>query len=242
MTPTPADPAPRRLLLISNSTNHGSGYLDHCAEDISDFFPAGTRILFVPYALYDRDTYAATARTRLASLGFEVDSLHEAPAPRRAVAAAEAVFIGGGNTFRLLKELYDTGALEALRHRIGEGMPYMGTSAGTNMACPTIRTTNDMPIVEPPSFEAIGAIPFQINPHYLDPDPGSTHKGETREQRITEFLEENDIPVVGLREGSLLRVEGDAVELRGPLPARLFRRGHDPEEHDPGTRFDDLLG
>lgn len=243
MTPTDTDTSsPRRLLLVSNSTSHGSAYLDHCAEEITHFFPAKTRILFVPYALHDRDTYATTARTRLEALGFEVDSLHEAPAPRRAVAAAEAVFIGGGNTFRLLKELYDTGALEALRHRIGEGMPYMGTSAGTNVACPTIRTTNDMPIVEPPSFDAIGAVPFQINPHYLDPDPGSTHQGETREQRITEFLEENDVPVLGLREGTLLRVEGGEAVLKGGAPARLFRRGAEPEEHQPGARLDGLLG
>lgn len=240
--PSPPTPAtPKRLLLISNSTNHGSGYLDHCAAEITDFLAPGTRILFVPYALYDRDSYAAKARQRLEQLGFQVDSLHDVDTPRRAVADAEAVFIGGGNTFRLLKELYSTGALEALRYRIGEGMPYMGASAGTNVACPTIRTSNDMPIVEPPSFDALGAIPFQINPHYLDPEPASTHQGETREQRLTEFLEENDVPVVGLREGTLLRIEGGEVELKGIASARLFRRGREPQEHPPGTRLDDLL-
>ena len=242
MTPTDPTPnTPKRLLLVSNSTSHGSGYLDHCAEEITDFFAPGTRILFVPYALHDRDGYAAKAAERLGEMGFEVDSIHRAADPAGAVDEAQAVFIGGGNTFRLLRELYETGALEALRRRIAAGMPYMGTSAGTNMACPTIRTTNDMPIVEPPSFDAIGAVPFQINPHYLDPDPGSTHQGETREQRITEFLEENDVPVVGLREGTLLRVEGDEAVLKGGAPARLFRRGADPEEHPTGSRFDHLL-
>ncbi|HMB54400.1 MAG TPA: dipeptidase PepE [Thermoanaerobaculia bacterium] len=232
----------RRLLLISNSTSHGSGYLDHCEAVITDFLGGVGRLLFVPFAIHDRDGYATQARQRFAAMGFEVDSLHDAAEPRRAVAEAEAVFIGGGNTFRLLKALYETGALEAIRGRVEAGMPYMGASAGTNVACPTVRTTNDMPIVEPPGFDAMGLVPFQINPHYLDPDPGSTHQGETREQRITEFLEENDLPVLGLREGTWLRVEGDAVTLGGVKPARLFHRGEEPAEHAVGSRLDFLLG
>lgn len=230
-----------RLLLISNSTSHGSGYLDHCAGEIADFLAPVSRVLFVPYALHDRDGYAAKARERLERLDLAVDSLHEAAAPRRAVATAEAVFIGGGNTFRLLDALYATGALEAIRHRVEEGMPYMGTSAGTNVACPTVRTTNDMPIVEPPSLDAMGLVPFQINPHYLDPDPASTHQGETREQRIREYLEENDLPVVGLREGAMLRVEEGGVTLLGDHGARLFRRGEEPREHAAGARLDFLV-
>ena len=201
----------RRLLLISNSTSHGSGYLDHCAERVAGFLAPVSRLLFVPWALHDRSGYAAKARERFARMGIGVDSIDDAADPVAAVAAAEAVFVGGGNTFRLLRELHESGALAAIRRRVGEGMPYMGASAGTNVACPSIRTTNDMPIVEPPSFAALALVPFQINPHYLDPEPGSTHQGETREQRIREFLEDNDVPVVGLRESSMLYVEDGRV-------------------------------
>ena len=233
---------PRRLLLISNSTSHGSGYLDHCADEVAGFLAGVGRLLFVPFAIHDRDGYAARVRQRFALLEIAVDSLADAAEPRRAVADAEAVFVGGGNTFRLLAALYESGAFEALRRRAEAGMPYVGASAGTNVACPTIRTSNDMPIVEPPSFDALGLVPFQINPHYLDPDPASTHQGATRELRIREYLEENDRTVVGLREGSWLRVEGGAVSLGGVAPARLFRRGADPEERRPGSRVDFLLG
>ena len=234
--------AGRRLLLISNSTSHGTGYLDHCAEVMAETLAGVRRLLFVPFALHDRDGYAAKARERFARMGLGLDSLHDAADVPAAVAAAEAVFVGGGNTFRLLDALHRTGALASLRERAAAGMPYLGASAGTNVACPTIRTTNDMPIVEPPSLEALGLVPFQINPHYLDPDPASTHQGETREQRIREYLEENDRPVVGLREGSMLRVEGAGVTLLGTAPARIFRRGADPEEVPPGSRLDGLLG
>lgn len=237
-----------RLLLISSSTVHGSGYLDHCAEEIRDFLggplaqSSVSRVLFVPFALADREGYATKARERFADLGYGLDSLADAPDPVAAVAAAEAVFIGGGNSFRLLRALSESGVVEPLAHRVAGGMPYLGTSAGSNVACPTIRTTNDMPIVEPPSFDALGLVGFQINPHYLDPDPGSTHKGETREQRIREYHEENELPVVGLREGAMLRVEGEAVELRGTSGARLFRRGRPPEERRPPARLDGDLG
>ncbi|HEX2162460.1 MAG TPA: dipeptidase PepE [Thermoanaerobaculia bacterium] len=231
-----------RLLLISSSTVHGSGYLDHCAGEIRDLLGGSVRrVLFVPFALADRDGYAAKARERFAAMGYGVDALHQAADAPAAVAAAEAVFVGGGNTFRLLSALWALGVVEPLRRRVGDGMPYLGASAGTNVACPTIRTTNDMPIVEPPTFEALGLVGFQINPHYLDPDPSSTHRGETREQRLVEYLEENERPVVGLREGAMLRVEGAAVELRGTAAARLFRRGGPPEEHGPGSRLEGLL-
>ena len=231
----------RRLLLISNSTSHGSGYLDHCAGQVADFLGAVPRLLFVPFALHDRAAYAATARERFRRLGYEVDSLHEAADPAAAVEAAPAVFVGGGNTFRLLQALQGSGVIEPLRQRVAAGMPYMGASAGTNVACPSIRTTNDMPIVEPASFAALDLVPFQINPHYLDPDPASTHQGETREQRLREFHEENDLPVVGLRESSMLRIEGERIELLGATAARLFRRGREPEEHPPGSRLDFLF-
>lgn len=234
----------RRLLLISNSTQHGSGYLDHCAGEIGEFLGAPDdlgEVLFVPYALHDRDGYAETARERFERMGYRLASVHRADDPVAAVESAGAIFIGGGNTFRLLETLYDQGLVEPIRRRVAAGVPYVGTSAGSNVACATIRTTNDMPIVEPPTFDALDLVPFQINPHYLDPAPDSTHKGETREERLLQFLEENDRLVVGLREGGMLRIEGDAVELRGTPHARIFQRGTEPREVAPGERLDFLL-
>jgi dipeptidase E len=151
------------------------------------------------------------------------------------------VFIGGGNTFRLLKSLYDFDLIERLRQRVAEGMPYIGSSAGSNVAGPTIKTTKDMPIVQPPSFEALGLVPFQISPHFLDPDPNSTHMGETQEERILQFLEENDTTVAGLREGAMVRVENGSTTLKGSAGARIFRKGLEPEEVQPGAQLDDLL-
>jgi len=230
-----------RVLLISSSNVHGTGFLDHAEPEIRDFLGPVRRILFFPWALKDRDGYTAKVRERLGRMGFAVDSIHEAPDPRRAVEAAEAVFLGGGNTFRLLKTMYEEDVLVALRRRVREGMPYVGSSAGSNVAGVTIRSTNDMPVVEPPSLSALGIVPFCINPHYLDPDPTSTHMGETREERIAQFHEENEEPVAGLREGAILRVEDGSVTLRGIARMRLFRRGQPPEEFDPGARLDFLL-
>lgn len=231
----------RKILLISNSTLHGSGYLDHAASEIQDFLGAASRVLFIPYALYDRDAYASQAEARFQKMGLEFESIHLAADARAAAGNAQAIFIGGGNTFRLLKSLYDLDLLEEIRRRVGDGMPYIGSSAGSNVACPTIRTTNDMPIVQPPSFDALGLVSFQINPHFLDPDPNSTHKGETREERIVQFLEENETPVIGLREGAMIRIEGDSALLKGSSGARIFRKGTEPIEVEPGTRLDDLL-
>jgi len=244
----------RRALLVSNSTLHGHGYLDHCAAEIRAFLGAAVRrVLFVPFALQDRAAYVAKVRERLARIGLEVDGLLEpgrSPAgadpadperARAAIAGAEAIFVGGGNTFRLLATLQNLGAIAQIRARVLSGMPYIGSSAGSNLACPTIRTTNDMPIVEPRSFEALDLVPFQLNPHYLDPSPGSTHMGETREQRLREYLEENDRVVVGLREGAWLRAEGETLALGGTTGARIFRRGAPPEEVLPPLRLDSLL-
>ena len=231
----------RRVLLISNSTLYGSGYLDHAAGEIRDFLGTGTRVLFVPFALYDRDAYAATAQARFAAMGYSLESVHRAADARQAVDEAEAVFIGGGNTFRLLKALYDFDLLAAIRRRVAAGMPYIGSSAGSNVAGPTIKTTKDMPIVEPPSFNALGLVSFQISPHYLDPDPDSTHMGETQEERILQFLEENDTTVVGLREGALVRVEQGVTVLKGSSGARIFRKGHAPVEVQPGAQLDELI-
>jgi dipeptidase E len=174
-------------------------------------------------------------------MGYGLDSLHEASNKQQAVRNAEAIFVGGGNTFRLLKALYDLEVLQTIKTRVAEGLPYIGSSAGSNVATPTIRTTNDMPIVEPPSFNALGLVSFQINPHYLDPDPNSRHMGETREERLLQFLEENETPVIGLREGAMIRVEGGSAILKGSSGARILRRGQPPVETLPGAGLDDLL-
>ncbi|PYQ08641.1 MAG: dipeptidase PepE [Acidobacteria bacterium] len=230
-----------RLLLLSNSTQHGQGYLDHAMPAIRDFLGPVRRLVFVPFALHDREDYTARVRSRFEKEGIEVEGLRPDLAAAAAIEGAHAVFVGGGNTFRLLDTLQRTGVLEPLRRRARDGAPYLGASAGTNIAAPTIKTTNDMPIVQPSSFTALGLVPFQINPHYLDPDPASRHMGETREERLREFLEENDTVVVGLREGAWLRIEGSSVQLAGLRGARIFRRGRDPEEVRPGASLDAQL-
>jgi dipeptidase E len=232
-----------RLLLLSNSTAHGGGYLDHCADAIVSFLrPSVRRVLFVPYAAHDRDVYTSTVRTRFEAMNLKVDAVHTWPGGQdRAIEDAEAIFIGGGNTFRLIDALWRHELIEAIRARVQEGMPYIGSSAGSNVTGPTIKTTNDMPIVQPRTFEALKLVPFNINPHYLDPPPNSTHMGETREQRITEFHEENDRAVVGLREGAWLRVDGSTLTLEGTSGARLFRKGQPAEEFPSGSRLDFLL-
>jgi len=230
-----------RLLLLSTSTLHGSGYLDYAESHIREFLGASARVLFVPYALADQDGYTETARQRFERMGYELYSIHHQDDAARAVGRADSIFIGGGNTFRLLKALQDNAIVELIAERVREGMPFIGSSAGTNMACPTLKTTNDMPIVQPPSFNALGLLNFQINPHYLDPDPNSKHMGETREERLRQYLEENEIPVVGLREGSILWVDGERVTLRGEKSARLFKRGVAPFEIEPGARVDQAL-
>lgn len=231
----------KRILLISNSTLYGSGYLDHAETEIRSFLGNVKSVLFVPFALHDRDGYTASAQKRFEKMGYELSSVHNAGDPKQAVNDTDAVFIGGGNTFRLLKALYDFELLDPIRERVAAGMPYIGSSAGSNVAGPTIKTTNDMPIVEPPSFNALGLVSFQINPHYLDPDPNSKHMGETREERLLQFLEENDTPVAGLREGAMLRIENGETILRGSSGARIFRKGSDPVEVLPGAHLDPLL-
>jgi dipeptidase E len=231
----------RRLVLISTSTVFGTRYLEHAYPELRDALGGASRVLFIPHALQDRDAYTAKARAAFEEMGYGLDSLHEVSDPRRAIEEAEALFCGGGNTFRLLKALQELGVLPLVRRRVGEGMVYSGASAGSNLACPTIRTTNDMPIVQPSSFDALDLVGFQINPHYLDPSPGSTHMGETRETRLREFHEENATPVVGLREGAILRVEGESVLLKGLAGARIFRRGQEPVEVVPVAEIGPLL-
>jgi dipeptidase E len=231
----------RRILLLSTSTVFGSGYLDYAENEIRDFLGTRKRVLFVPFALHEQNAYAARARARFAGLGYELDSLHAVQDMRGALMSAEALFVGGGNTFRLLKSLYDAELLPLIRARADEGMPYMGSSAGSNIAGPTIKTTNDMPIVEPPSLTALGLVGFQINPHYVDPDPNSMHMGETREERILQFLEENETPVIGLREGAIIRVENASCLLKGSAGARIFRPGRDAMEIQPESQLDEFL-
>lgn len=230
-----------RLLLISNSTVHGGGYLDHAEKEIRNFIGDRGRVVFIPFALHDQKGYAAKAHERFRKIGLTLTSVHDVSNMSRAIAEAEVIFIGGGNTFRLLKGLYDHNLLDPIRRRVAAGTPYIGSSAGAIVAGPTLKTTKDMPVVQPPSFNALGLVPFQISPHYLDPDPTSTHMGETQEERILQFLEENEAPVVGLREGSILRVEGDSTILRGPHSARIFRLGEKPVEIVSGSELHALL-
>jgi dipeptidase E len=240
----------KRLMLISNSTCYGQAYLEHCINDITDFFNGEvSRVLFVPFARVPEpereveawNTYALLPCVAFHELGITVNSAHQFADPRAAVSEAQAIFIGGGNTHYLLGRLYALGLIEAIRARVADGIPVMGSSAGTNVLGPTIRTTNDMPIIHVPDFSAIGAVPFQINPHYLDPDLNSTHQGETREERIREFLRLDHVPVLGLREGAWLRVEGDAMTLKGANGARLFRRNGEPVEYTSGSDLSFLL-
>ncbi|HEY0376211.1 MAG TPA: dipeptidase PepE [Pyrinomonadaceae bacterium] len=234
----------KRLLLLSNSINYGGEFLAHAVGDIRDFLgPAVRRVLFVPFAGVTRsfDEYAATVRARFEEMGYGLDSLHEAARPVEAVAGAEAIAVGGGNTFHLLRGMYEAGLIEAVRARVETGTPYMGWSAGSNVACPTIRTTNDMPIVEPQSFDALSLVPFQINPHYTD-ETLANHSGETRGQRIAEFLKANPgMTVVGLREGCALRIEGGEVRLLGKTSARVFAGGQEAKEYGPADSLKFLL-
>lgn len=237
---------PPRLLLVSNSTQYGSGYLDHCASEIVDLLgPAVQRVLFIPYARpggVSHDDYAAKAGERFQQLGYQLDPIHTSSDPRAAVREAQAIFIGGGNTFVLLDELYKKKLIGTIRQRILEdGIPYIGTSAGSNVATPSLMTTNDMPIRRPPDFATLGLVPFQINPHYLDPDPDSRHQGETRERRLEEYLVFNDTSVIALREGSMLRIEDDRMWLKGTTAARVFRKDKEPEELEPVCRMELML-
>src|SRR3954470_15446596 len=228
---------PKDVLLISNSTLFSRGYLDHVADEIKSILGTARQVLFFPFALHDMDAYASKAAERFQSLGYKLSSIHQfAPAERRlAIARAESFFIGGGNTFRLLTALYRDHFLERIRTKVSQGTPYIGSSAGSNVAGPTIKTTKDMPIIQPPSFDALGIFAYQISPHFQDPDPTSKHMGETQEERILQFLEENTTPVVGLREGSWIRQKNGTAVLEGPHQARVFRRGVAPQEVDAGT-------
>lgn len=230
------------LLLFSSTSVHGYPPLGHAMDIMAEIVGDAKTLHFVPFAIVQHELYTARVQEILAPIGVSVIGLHAVADPRAAVEEAEVLFIGGGNSFRLLTALWKLELIEPIRRRVTSGeLRFVGSSAGSNMACPSLRTTNDMPIVQPPTFEALGLVPFQVNPHYVDPDPTSTHRGETRGQRIVEFLEENDVVVVGLREGSWLRRRGPSLRLGGITGARLFQRGAEAREYAPGTDLSWLL-
>jgi len=228
----------KSLLIASTSTVYGSGYLDYLLNDLQRHFEATDEILFIPYARpsgVSHDEYTKTANTAFSKIGKAVRGIHEFNNPIKAIETAKGIFTGGGNTFVLVNQLYKNKVLEPLKAAINNGTPYLGTSAGSNICGLTMNTTNDMPIVYPPSFKTLGAVPFNINPHYLDPDTSSTHMGETRETRIKEFHKFNTQPVIGLREGSWLDVKDNTITLKGTLNARVFTHNNSPYEIEPNT-------
>lgn len=233
-----------KLLLISNSTNAGEAYLDYPKEDIRHFLGAKeVKALFIPYAAvtFSFDEYENKVRDRFREVGHDVVSIHHFADPVKAVAEAGAIVVGGGNTWMLLKLLQKNNLINAISEKVLSGTPYIGWSAGSNVACPTIRTTNDMPVTEPENFNAFNLLPFQINPHYLDANPAG-HAGETREQRILEFIEANPgMYVAGLREGTMFKVDDGKISLKGPRNARIFIKGREPFEVSPGDDISFLM-
>ncbi len=227
----------KKLIIASTSTIHGSGYLEYLLPVLENHFSSCKTLLFVPYARpggISHDNYTSKVRETFAQLGITVTGLHEYDDAPTALKNAEAIFTGGGNTFLLVKQLYDNKVMEVLAEVVKNGTPYLGSSAGSNITGVSMQTTNDMPIVYPPDFKTLGLIPFNLNPHYLDADLQSKHMGETRETRIREFHAFNNIPVLGLREGSWLEVNGEQILLKGDLKARLFRQGKEAEELETG--------
>ncbi len=223
----------KRIIIASTSTVHGSGYLEYILPELKSFFSKVKTILFIPYARpsgISYDAYTEKAREAFGKVDIDVKGIHEYDNPKEAVLKAEAIFTGGGNTFELVNQLYKNDVIDSLRKVVEAGTPYLGTSAGSNICGITMMNTNDMPIVYPPSFDTMGLIPFNINAHYLDPDPSSKHMGETRETRIKEFHVFNETPVLGLREGSWLEVSNKEIKLKGQLSARLFRKGKEAAE------------
>lgn len=232
-----------RLLLISNSTNAGEAYLAYPMPRIGEFLRGIREVAFVPYAAvtFSYADYERRVQARFSELGIRVRSVHRAADPAAMIRRAEAICVGGGNTFALAKKMQEQGLMRAIRNRVKAGVPYVGWSAGSNVACPAISTTNDMPIVEPATFTAAGLVPFQINPHYTDAHPDG-HAGETREQRLLEYVEANPcMTVAGLREGCILRVENGRIELIGERPMQIFRKGQAPYEVRPGDDLNFLL-
>tara|TARA_R110002096_G_scaffold2476_3_gene12712 strand:+ start:121 stop:828 length:708 start_codon:yes stop_codon:yes gene_type:complete len=233
----------RHIIIASTSALHGSGYLDYLLKDLELFFIDAEDILFIPYARpggISHDDYTEKARLAFSKINKTVKGIHTFKNPLEAIKNAQGIFVGGGNTFVLTNQLYKNNLVGALQTSVNNGTPYLGTSAGSNICGLTIKTTNDMPIVYPPSFNALGFVPFNINPHYLNPDTNSKHMGETRETRIKEFHNFNTQPVVGLREGSWLLVKNKSITLKGTLTARIFEYNKPPYEIKPNTELNTL--
>ncbi|MFM7017747.1 dipeptidase PepE [Flavobacterium sp.] len=233
----------KNLIIASTSTIHGGSYLDYLLPVLEQHFENCETVLFIPYARpggITEDAYTENVRAAFLKINKKIVGLHSFENPAEAIASAKGIFTGGGNTFLLVTQLYENEVMEALAKAIKNGTPYLGTSAGSNITGISMQTTNDMPIVYPPSFKTLEAIPFNLNPHYLDPDSNSKHMGETRETRLKEFHAFNSIPVLGLREGSWLDVKGESIILKGPLTARWFTQNQDPIELEPETNLASL--
>ncbi|HQX02696.1 MAG TPA: dipeptidase PepE [Flavobacterium sp.] len=233
----------KNLIIASTSTIHGGSYLDYLLPNLKVHFAACQSILFIPYARpsgISHEAYTQKVASVFNSICISVKGIHEFSNPIEAIEQAEGIFTGGGNTFLLVSQLYENKVMAVLKQTIEKGTPYLGTSAGSNICGLTMKTTNDMPIIYPPSFDTLGVIPFNLNPHYLDPDTHSTHMGETRETRIKEFHQFNTPAVLGLREGSWLEVKGNSILLRGSLTARLFRQNQEPVELESGSELNYL--
>jgi dipeptidase E len=233
----------KNIIIASTSTLHGGDYLDYLLPELQTFFSNVKELLFIPYARpsgISHDDYTKKVSEAFGKINILAKGIHEFENPVEAIENAEGIFTGGGNTFLLVSQLYKNNVIDALEKVVKNGTPYIGTSAGSNICGLTMNTTNDMPIVYPPSFRTLGFVSFNINPHYLDPIEGSTHMGETRETRINEFHHFNPQPVVGLREGSWLEVKGDSILLKGTLTARIFKRNEKPIEVEPETELNDL--
>lgn len=228
----------KNIIIASTSTLHGGDYLDYLLPELQLHFKDCKTILFIPYARpggISHHEYTAKVALAFAKINIAVKGIHEFEDPASAIQDAEGIFTGGGNTFLLVSQLYKNNIMAVLSETVKNGTPYLGTSAGSNICGLTMQTTNDMPIIYPPSFQTLGLIPFNLNPHYLDAEKQSTHMGETRETRIQEFHAFNSLPVLGLREGSWLDVKGEKITLKGNLSARLFRQNQIPEELESGT-------
>ncbi|NIK91292.1 dipeptidase PepE [Mangrovimonas sp. CR14] len=233
----------KQIIMASTSTIHGSGYLEYLHPELEVFFKNITNILFIPYARpggISHDAYTEIAQKGFSKIGKNITGIHTYNNPIEAVKNAEAIFTGGGNTFVLVNQLYKNQLIEPIRDALFKGTKYLGTSAGSNICGLTMNTTNDMPIVYPPSFKTLGMVPFNLNPHYLDPVPGDKHMGETRETRIKEFHQFNTQPVVGLREGSWLHIENENITLKGELTGRVFECGKTPYEIETGSSLNNL--
>lgn len=228
----------KNLIIASTSTLHDGEYLDYLLPELSMHFKNVVSLLFIPYARpsgISHEDYTSKVSEAFAKINIKVKGIHEFEDPSEAIKNAAGIFTGGGNTFLLVSQLYRHNIMTLLTETLKKGTPYLGTSAGSNITGLTMQTTNDMPIIYPPSFQTLGMIPFNLNPHYLDPDANSKHMGETRETRIKEFHQFNSVPVLGLREGSWLEVKGEKITLKGNLPARLFKQNQNPEELQTGS-------